>query len=469
MSVLVVIVRSPLLRVQLTNFFVVNLCVVDLLAAVLVMPMSLASINTSSLSTNVTTSDTERPRASCDGFRVLSTFVVFASILSTLLANVERFVSIRFPMRHAAHLTVSRTLASIGGVWTAAVGVATAPVVADWEVLDTGTRCCVGMSGSTSTAAAAFVIVVVTLLFIAPTLTMALMCCSIYAVARQAGRQVAPGFDDGHRPPAPPPPPRRISRRLSTYSDAGCSVVRSSVSCPALNNIQPHNDVAKSTSAISEHSLTADQDTHGDPAATLPVAAAAIRNIGTPECVIRVASSNEVGSSTGDHDTHVASPTPTRVAEGQLRAGVVADRRWKAAATLLFVLMTFVLLWSPYFAYSVCVAVERSRRVLGCATAVHIETTVVWTAFVSFASNAFVYGWMNRSIRDALYDTVDATFGRCWRAAQGRARLSQVLGDGDDEDFFQFLERTSSFDRTQSLIQTSTTSVELTATNRTGP
>ena len=97
------------------------------------------------------------------------------------------------------------------------------------------------------------------------------------------------------------------------------------------------------------------------------------------------------------------------------------------------------------------------------APADHAEKAVVWIGFVTFASNAFVYGWMNRAIRDALRDTVNARPGRC---ARGRARLSQVLGAGDAEDFFQFLERTSNVDRAQSLTQSSTTSVELTEVNR---
>ena len=155
--------------------------------------------------------------------------------------------------------------------------------------------------------------------------------------------------------------------------------------------------------------------------------------------------------------------------EAQLTAGVVADRRWKAAATLLFVLLTFVALWSPYFAYGLYLAVERNRQAFDCDQAMscnRVETAVVWVGFVTFASNAFVYGWMNRAIRDALRDTVDATFSRCALAARERARLSQVLGAGDAEDFFQFLERTSSFDRT---AQSGTASVELTTVNTTRP
>jgi len=456
LAVLVTVTRSPSLRVHLTNFFVVNLCLVDLVAATVVMPASLAAGAPRSSSTNATLQSAVpdaggRRSTWCAVGRVLSTFVVFASVMSVALANVERYVSIRHPMLHAAHLTVGRTLAAIGGVWAAAVAVAATPLVADWDVLDTGTRrfCGDGPASATSTPAAAFVVVVVALLFAAPTLAMALMCCSVYRVARQAGRRVAPGVDDvGPRAGAPRRPRHRSS---STVSAANCCVVRTSVSCPALNNIRAHNDVAKPAAAAA-----AVNDARGY--------SAAARN--APEYVIRI-TSHEGGASTaaviGDQGRRTASPTPTRVDEAQLTAGVVADRRWKAAATLLFVLLTFVPLWSPYFAYTVYLAVERSRRAFDDGpTANCVETAVVWIGFATFASNAVVYGWMNRAIRDALRETVDAAVSRCSLATQGRARLSQVLGAGDAEDFFEFLERTSSYDRNQSITQSSAASVELT-------
>jgi len=440
MVVLVAIARSPSLRVQLTNFFVVNLCVVDVVGATIVMPVSLVGVQTLPPSANTSLStqfNNSAGSAYCSGFRVLSTFAVFASVLSIALANVERYVSIRHPMWHAAHLTVGRTLTAIVGVWAAALGVAAVPVIVGWDILDVGTRCRgdgrVSLHGHT--AAAVFAVVVVALLFVAPTFMMAAMFCSIYRVARKAGRQVAPGVDDG-----------RTRGSSSTINATSCSVV----SCPALNNIQPHNDTAN------QRGLAGGKDTLEHPASSqLPVS---IRN--APEYVIRI-TSHESGASTAaiiaDQGRHTVSPIPTETVDAQLTQGVVADRRWKAALTLLFVLLTFMPLWTPYFAYSLYLAV-------GCDTVVSdddVETAVVWVGFATFASNSFVYGWMNRAIRDALRDTASATFGRCSLAQRGRARLSQVLGVGDAEDFFQFLERTSSFDRTQSITQ----SAELTTVN----
>lgn len=462
--VLVVIVRSPWLRVQLTNFFVINLCIVDLVAATVVMPMSLAGVNARSTSTNITLSgSTDAGRSiSCTVFRLLTTFVAFASVLSIVLANVERYVSIRHPMQHAAHLTVGRTLMAIVSVWAAAVGVATTPVVADWDILDTGTRCCDGVASSTPAAAAVFVIVVLALLFVTPTFVMAAMCCSIYRVARQAGRQVVPGVSDGHGGSARPLPTQLPQGSSSTVNAVSSCVVQSSASCPTLNNVQRHNNISKSASFVCERS----KNTHRHPATSpLPT----VRD--SPECVIRVTCHGDDASAAAvtDHrGRSTVSPTLTPVVEAQTSTGTVADRRWKAAVTLLFVLLTFVPLWSPYFAYSLYRAVERNHQLLfDCgwtASADRVEQAVLWIGFATFASNAFVYGWMNRAIRDALRDAVDGSLCRC--AKRGRARLSQVLGAGDAEDFFQFLERTSNFDRAQSLTQSS---VQLAAAIRTQP
>jgi len=478
LAVLVAVVRSPSLRVQLSNFFVVNLCVVDLVAAIGVMPMSLASsVNAQSSSTNITQSgvDDHGRSTRCTVFRLLSTFVVCASVLSIALANVERYASIRHPMRHAAHLTVSRTLAAIASVWAAALGVATTPVVADWSILDTGTRCCVGVERSTPAAAAVFVVVVVVLLFVAPAVTMAAMCCSIYRVARRAGRQVAPAVDDGRDDSARPPPRSHPRRSSSTVSAGSCSVVQSSFSCPTLNNIQRYSDVAKSATVIGERSLgVVGKNTHVQPA-TRPLPT--VRD--APECIIRVSCHEDTAAVhtstaavTDNQSGRTMSPTSTPVTEAQLSAEAVTDRRWKAAATLLFILLTFVPLWSPYFAYSLYRAVERNQHASDCgsvSSADDVEAAVVWIGFATFASNAFVYGWMNRAIRDALRDIVDAVHGPCALAARGRARLSQVLGAGDAEDFYQFLERTSNVVRAQSLTQSSTASVELTTVSRMQP
>jgi len=462
LSVLGTIVRSPSLRVQLTNFFVINLCVVDLVAATVVMPMSVVSVNSRSSSTNTTLSGAVDDGRSlwCTVFRLLSTFVVFASVLSIAVANVERYVSIRHPMLHAAQLTVGRTLLAIVSVWAAAVAVAATPVAADWDVLDTGTRCCAGVAGLTPPAAAGFVIVVLALLFVAPTFMMAAMCCSIYRVARQAGRQVVPGVNDLRGGSAGPTQPTQ--RSSSTVSVASCTAAQSSLSCPTLNSIHRHNDVAKSVICERRPDLGKETDVHPT---TSPLPA--VRD--APECVIRITCHEDVASTAAvtDHpDRRTVSSTSARTVEAQLSAGVVADRPWKAAATLLFILLTFVPLWSPYFAYSLYRAVERNQQASQCGSAYHVETAVVWIGFVTFASNAFVYGWMNRAIRDALRDALEASCGSCTR---GRARLSQVLGAGDAEDFFQFLERTSNFDRAQSLTQSSTASVELTAVNQARP
>jgi len=124
------------------------------------------------------------------------------------------------------------------------------------------------------------------------------------------------------------------------------------------------------------------------------------------------------------------------------------EAHWKAAAMLLFILSAFVLLWTPYFILHVYWA---AHSVSPADMSPHAEFVVTWIAYASFATNAFVYGWMNRSIRDELLKLREV----CRRLYGGRGVSNQEeeMGEGDEvegEDFFQFLERTSSSKANQS-------------------
>jgi len=339
--------------------------------------------------------------------------------------------------------------------------VAATPVIANWDVLDAGAQCCgAGVVSSTcGGAAVAFVVVVLTSLFVAPTFVMAAMGCSTYRVARQAGRQVAPGVgEDTGRPT------QCAQGSSSTVSAVSCCVVvQPSASCPALSSIQRHGSATKSASVMCEHTSSSSRRLATTGTSPLPP----VRD--SPTCVIRVTCHPDDAAASSDQParSNTASVSPVLTEAMQTSAG--PDRRWKAAATLLFVLLTFVLLWSPYFVYSLYRAVHPSscQTLPDCNdSADRVERAVVWIGFVTFASNAFVYGWMNRAIRDALGDAVDDCSG-CRCAKRGRVRLSQVLGTDDAEDFFQFLERTSNFDRAQSLTQSS--DLNAAATNRALP
>lgn len=75
----------------------------------------------------------------------------------------------------------------------------------------------------------------------------------------------------------------------------------------------------------------------------------------------------------------------------------------KAAATLLFVVVTTVTLWTPFYAVCVYRSTSRTRRnavdvISGLRGDDVVQVVVTWTAFATFLLNPVVYGWMNRLV-----------------------------------------------------------------------
>lgn len=192
---LVVLLRTPSLRFQVSNVFVVNLCVIDLLGAVVVQPVFVASHL-------LPVPLLDRRLSAAHG--CVSCWLMFASILATSAISVERFYSIRLPMHHAAHLTLGRACAVIASyVWFQAGVLAAPPAAYGWSVFlyrypddedgfddDNGqVKCGTGIDETEYV----YVSVASLLCFIVPGVIVVSMYCAIYRVARQAARQVHPG------------------------------------------------------------------------------------------------------------------------------------------------------------------------------------------------------------------------------------------------------------------------------------
>jgi hypothetical protein len=109
LSVIIVILKNASLRHTLTNLFVLNLCSVDFLSSLLVLP-----ITTTVFAKGYWPWST----ALCmvDGF--LNALCAFASILSLCVISVERYYSIKLPMHHAANMTLCRTVCVLVCIWT---------------------------------------------------------------------------------------------------------------------------------------------------------------------------------------------------------------------------------------------------------------------------------------------------------------------------------------------------------------
>ncbi|XP_070578675.1 G-protein coupled receptor 61-like [Ptychodera flava] len=117
---------------------------------------------------------------------------------------------------------------------------------------------------------------------------------------------------------------------------------------------------------------------------------------------------------------------------------------FKALKTLLLIVGTFLLLWSPYFAVNIHGIIYRQ-----IGDALIWERVTTWIAYCSFAVNPYVYGWLNKLLRQELIKT----FRNCSRCRENATSdAEEQIGEG--EDFYQFLERTST--RTTSLYTRST-------------
>ncbi|KAK6176497.1 hypothetical protein SNE40_014770 [Patella caerulea] len=109
-----------------------------------------------------------------------------------------------------------------------------------------------------------------------------------------------------------------------------------------------------------------------------------------------------------------------------------SKRHFKAANTLMVILTAYMAIWGPYFIYHMYGAIHGtvSNRKL-------TEVLVLWLGYSSFAINPFLYGCLNRAIRAELVNIYKNVL--CCRVCV----IQESHEERDDEDFFQFLEGTS--------------------------
>uniref|UniRef100_A0A8C6WPT5 G protein-coupled receptor 61 n=1 Tax=Neogobius melanostomus TaxID=47308 RepID=A0A8C6WPT5_9GOBI len=114
LAVMVVISRTP----QLRKFaFVFHLCLVDLVAALVVMPLGM-------LSDRVAVNETL-----CRSYLCLSVCLISAAILTICAINVERYYYIVHPMRHEVKMTVGVVVLVLVGIWVKAVVMSVLPLL----------------------------------------------------------------------------------------------------------------------------------------------------------------------------------------------------------------------------------------------------------------------------------------------------------------------------------------------------
>ncbi|XP_075893442.1 G-protein coupled receptor 61-like [Nelusetta ayraudi] len=114
-AVMAVIAKAP----QLHKFaFVFHLCVVDLLAALVLMPLGMLS------------SGAFFGEALCRSYLFLSVCLVSAAILSISVINVERYYYVIHPMRYEVKMTVGLVASVLVGIWVKALAMSALPLLA---------------------------------------------------------------------------------------------------------------------------------------------------------------------------------------------------------------------------------------------------------------------------------------------------------------------------------------------------
>ncbi|XP_030277725.1 G-protein coupled receptor 61 [Sparus aurata] len=177
LAVMIVITKTP----QLRKFaFVFHLCLVDLLAALVLMPLGM-------LSDRILTDE-----ALCRSYLCLSVCLVSAAILTICAINVERYYYIVHPMRHEVKMTVGVVVMVLVGIWIKAVVMSVLPLLG-WlfqgnQGLGTQTHCSLHWTGGWTTRLL-FMVLFTFIYFLCPMLIILVVYCNMFKVARVAAMQ----------------------------------------------------------------------------------------------------------------------------------------------------------------------------------------------------------------------------------------------------------------------------------------
>uniref|UniRef100_A0A8C6TMR6 G protein-coupled receptor 61 n=1 Tax=Neogobius melanostomus TaxID=47308 RepID=A0A8C6TMR6_9GOBI len=167
-AVMAVIAKAP----QLHKFaFVFHLCLVDLLAALVLMPLGMLS------------SRAFFGEALCRSYLFLSVCLVSAAILSISVINVERYYYIIHPMRYEVKMTVGLVASVLVGIWVKALVMSALPLIA-W-------RCSLHWTGGGSNRLA-FMVLFTLVYFLCPLLVILVVYCNMFKVARVAAMHHGP-------------------------------------------------------------------------------------------------------------------------------------------------------------------------------------------------------------------------------------------------------------------------------------
>ncbi|XP_049725861.1 alpha-1D adrenergic receptor [Loxodonta africana] len=162
-----------------TNYFIVNLAVADLLLSTTVLPFS---------ATMEVLGFWAFGRAFCDVWAAVDVLCCTASILSLCTISVDRYVGVRHSLKYPAIMTERKAAAILALLWVVALVVSVGPLLGWKEPVPTDERFC----GITEEAGYAVFSSVCS--FYLPMAVIVVMYCRVYVVARSTTRSLEAGI-----------------------------------------------------------------------------------------------------------------------------------------------------------------------------------------------------------------------------------------------------------------------------------
>lgn len=183
-AVLIVVVKAPHLR---KFAFVGHLCAVDLLCAVLLMPLGI-------MATSPYFADMGFTVLECRFYIFINIILIAASIFTITAISVERYYYIVHPMRYEVRMTLKLTVAVLVMVWFTSIGLGLFTVFGgpDYNGLSSigAAHCSLHWMHSNHRRVFAFIFSITC--FCLPAVVIFAVYCNVYKVARVAARQHGP-------------------------------------------------------------------------------------------------------------------------------------------------------------------------------------------------------------------------------------------------------------------------------------
>ncbi|XP_011369376.1 alpha-1D adrenergic receptor, partial [Pteropus vampyrus] len=161
-----------------TNYFIVNLAVADLLLSTTVLPFS---------ATMEVLGFWAFGRAFCDVWAAVDVLCCTASILSLCTISVDRYVGVRHSLKYPAIMTERKAAAILALLWAVALVVSVGPLLGWKEPVPPDERFC------SITEEAGYAVFSSVCSFYLPMAVIVVMYCRVYVVARSTTRSLEAG------------------------------------------------------------------------------------------------------------------------------------------------------------------------------------------------------------------------------------------------------------------------------------